>query len=121
LENLPSSLYTTCSSLQGLAFVSLHGKSLQKKQDWSKTGAGILFQLIFVSWIRTCYECHGVGMRTIKRQIGLDMIQQMNTIKLLKQQVAIVIKIHIDTVCNEDNGFISELRYEKSGLLVYIL
>jgi DnaJ homolog subfamily A member 2 len=35
--------------------------------------------MIFVSWIRTCYECHGVGMRTITRQIGLDMIQQMNT------------------------------------------
>jgi hypothetical protein len=49
------------------------------------------------------------------------MIQHMNTIKLLEQQVAIVIKIHVDTVCNEDNGFISELRYEKSGLLVYIL
>jgi hypothetical protein len=52
-------------------------------------------------------------MRTITRQIGLDMIQQMNTIKLLEQQVAIVIKIHIDIVCNKDHGFISELRYEK--------
>jgi DnaJ family protein A protein 2 len=28
----------------------------------------------------TCYGCHGVGMRTITRQIGLGMIQQMNTV-----------------------------------------
>ncbi|XP_066343622.1 chaperone protein dnaJ A6-like isoform X2 [Miscanthus floridulus] len=28
----------------------------------------------------TCYRCHGVGMRTITRQIGLGMIQQMNTV-----------------------------------------
>ncbi|GJN26815.1 hypothetical protein PR202_gb14775 [Eleusine coracana subsp. coracana] len=28
----------------------------------------------------TCYGCHGIGMRTITRQIGLGMIQQMNTV-----------------------------------------
>ncbi|OEL26648.1 Chaperone protein dnaJ 2 [Dichanthelium oligosanthes] len=28
----------------------------------------------------TCYGCHGIGMKTITRQIGLGMIQQMNTV-----------------------------------------
>uniref|UniRef100_A0A0E0GAM3 J domain-containing protein n=2 Tax=Oryza TaxID=4527 RepID=A0A0E0GAM3_ORYNI len=28
----------------------------------------------------TCHGCHGAGMRTITRQIGLGMIQQMNTV-----------------------------------------
>jgi hypothetical protein len=43
LENLPSSLYTTCSSLQGLTFVSLLGKSLQR----SKTGARLVQEFYF--------------------------------------------------------------------------